>query len=526
MATVIDSLLVELGLDTSKFNDAQKKAVEGLRKVDEQNTKTQKEAQRQNKLTTESFEKSKDALVQLGTAFVGFSAMKQFIVDTANTNAGLSRQATLLGMSANALQAWGGVAEGFGSDAKSLQGVFQNIEGSIAKFYQGLGGENVKMGLGYLHLEDKDATNLLKVSNALKEYEKIHGIQETKNIAEMLGFGTNEFNMLLAGPDKLQKLYDAYVKINHLTPELEANSKAFQEKTATLTQSLAGLKNEMLAGTLPAANGFLDITAKMVQKFAEFDEKAEQAPSTLLAIGVAAATASSSLSFIAKIFGTTISTGWIAVFSRLLGAGALMFHSGSLGETPEVEEAIRKQNQERKFKGNIPRNIRNNNPGNMLYREFALKHGATGKDDAGFAVFPDSVTGQKALDDLLEKRYYNKGQNTIASIIGGINGQHAYSTTDQSPYIDYLSKKLGINPNQPLNLEQLHKMSTLIPYFEGHTGAAANTPASNTNSSTVHTSINNMNVYTQATDANGIMQDAHSALQQNALIYNGSLGNQ
>ena len=67
MATVIDSLLITLGLDTSKFNDAQKKAVESLRKTDEQAKKTNDNLQRNTKQTTEGFEKAKDAMVSFGT---------------------------------------------------------------------------------------------------------------------------------------------------------------------------------------------------------------------------------------------------------------------------------------------------------------------------------------------------------------------------------------------------------------------------------------------------------------------------
>ena len=40
MATIIDSLLIELGLDTSKFDANQKKSVEELRKFDDQAQKT------------------------------------------------------------------------------------------------------------------------------------------------------------------------------------------------------------------------------------------------------------------------------------------------------------------------------------------------------------------------------------------------------------------------------------------------------------------------------------------------------
>ena len=86
MATVIDSLLITLGLDTSKFNDAQKKAVESLRKTDEQAKKTNDNLQRNTKQTTEGFEKAKDAMVSFGTAALSVGAIVNFASKLQNTN--------------------------------------------------------------------------------------------------------------------------------------------------------------------------------------------------------------------------------------------------------------------------------------------------------------------------------------------------------------------------------------------------------------------------------------------------------
>ena len=64
MATVIDSLMIELGLDTSKFSDAQKKVVESLRKTDEQANKSNQSIQRGVKQTGGEFDKVKDSIIE------------------------------------------------------------------------------------------------------------------------------------------------------------------------------------------------------------------------------------------------------------------------------------------------------------------------------------------------------------------------------------------------------------------------------------------------------------------------------
>ena len=98
MATVIDSLLIELGLDTSKFDASQKKSVEELRKFDEQAQKTAKNTQQGSKNVGDGFEKARNALVSLGVAFVGLKGFTQFSKEMTSTNAALGRNAQLFQM--------------------------------------------------------------------------------------------------------------------------------------------------------------------------------------------------------------------------------------------------------------------------------------------------------------------------------------------------------------------------------------------------------------------------------------------
>lgn len=94
---------------------------------------------------------------------------------------------------------------------------------------------------------------------------------------------------------------------------------------------------------------------------------------------------------------------------------------------------------------NVPRGIRNNNPGNIKYGDFAIRMGATGKDADGFAIFPDARTGLNAIAANLAS-YARKGINTPSEIA------HRWSTTDQDSYTAMLAKALGVDPNQAVNM--------------------------------------------------------------------------
>ena len=174
----------------------------------------------------------------------------------------------------------------------------QNIAGSIAKFRQGFGGEAVMKGLSFLKLEEKDATDILKISTALQGFQKIHGIQESKNIAELLGFDEHGYNMLLAGPEKLSELFSEYNRLNHITPELTENSRKFDLAIAELVQSLTGLKNESTNGVLPSVNELVDSISNAIVAFSEFDEKTDNVTSNLLAFASACLAIGKALSYI------------------------------------------------------------------------------------------------------------------------------------------------------------------------------------------------------------------------------------
>lgn len=95
--------------------------------------------------------------------------------------------------------------------------------------------------------------------------------------------------------------------------------------------------------------------------------------------------------------------------------------------------------------GTIPRGIRNNNPGNIVYGTFARRMGATGEDSGGFAVFPTAQQGINAIGANL-RSYGHKGFDTPFEIA------HRWSTTDQDAYTKRLANLFGGNPNKQLDM--------------------------------------------------------------------------
>lgn len=99
-------------------------------------------------------------------------------------------------------------------------------------------------------------------------------------------------------------------------------------------------------------------------------------------------------------------------------------------------------------KGSTPRNLRNNNPGNIEFGEFAKRHGAVGSDGR-FAIFPDKTSGTAAMDALLSSYSTRHGLDTV----GGIIGKWAPSSENKtSKYASEVARRMGVGVDQRLDM--------------------------------------------------------------------------
>lgn len=151
---------------------------------------------------------------------------------------------------------------------------------------------------------------------------------------------------------------------------------------------------------------------------------------------------------------------WAAQHSMKLDGGrsegspmqkTLKYIAYALGFDPRTGEKIPEQFMTDPQSSTAPpstgstRGIRNNNPGNIKYGEFARRHGATGQDAGGFAIFPNAAAGLGAINANLTS-YARQGINTPSAIA------HRWSTTDQDAYTKRLAGLFGGDANKSLNL--------------------------------------------------------------------------
>lgn len=121
-------------------------------------------------------------------------------------------------------------------------------------------------------------------------------------------------------------------------------------------------------------------------------------------------------------------------------------------------------------RGKEPRGIRNRNPGNIEFGDFARSMGATGSDGR-FAIFPTPEAGVRAQEALLGgPGYLGGGRNTIHKIVSRYAPAGENSVSN---YAGYISRVTGIDPDQPIGPEQIPVVAAAMRQFEN--GAYAGT---------------------------------------------------
>ncbi len=548
MANIVDEFLIQLGLDSSKFDKAQEKTIQRLRKMEDIQRKDSKKNLQRIRETTEGYNKLRAAVVGFGTALLGVSGMKDFLTTTVSGNAALGRQSRLLGMSAKSLDAWGWAAERFGGSHGGVVQSLQNMEGAYTKFHMGQGGADFLKWMGLMHLRSmSDLKNFGLISERLMAIKKQFGMQGAYTAAGYLGIDRGTFQMLMQGPQKVDEMFEKAYRLDGVTKQNVQDSTKLLAKWVGLKERISAAGQRIFHDMVPALNEALTVTDKIVNDFDKLDKQTHGVAGKAVAGGLIATTLGAPLLMLKKLFGFGGKKAVAAeaegaagsspgFFSRLLSnpwtAGvALMLHSRSLdvGEDAKMNRLAARWKAAHPAAGapsGLPEGLRNNNPGNIRYGKFAQAHGATGRDSSGFAIFPSMSAGKAAMAALLQS-YRGMGIDTIAGIVSRYAPSNENNT---GAYISSVSKQTGIGANAQLTGAQMASVQRAMMIQEnGARYAAMLAPRAAmlaaAGRTTVETHIGTINVNAPAaTDANGIARGMKQALQQNTMIAGGLVG--
>jgi len=275
MATIIDSLVVELGLDASKFEKGQRQAVESLRKFEKDATKHTGNALEGFDKLSASFKELQGRLLAIGALIAAGLGFNRLMQDATKLNSELGYMSKQIGVSAQEFSKWQLAGATVGATAQDIASSFSVIQKSMADMQLGKGSflhefarTTHVMGQGpAVELYDQKG-QARKSSDILVDISKWYAAQQDKNVAtrlmEQIGFGKGMINMIGLGPEELQKRLkeaeafapsDEQIKkfqalqeqFGKLAVVVEALTRAFAEKLAPILTKILKLINEVLS---------------------------------------------------------------------------------------------------------------------------------------------------------------------------------------------------------------------------------------------------------------------------------------
>jgi hypothetical protein len=574
MATVIDALLVTLGLDSSGFkkgaDDAAKaqskltdaanqtgKAIDKQEKaLSEAQVKRAKELDVRSKAMAQGFGKIRNEALALFAAFTGGSSLIGFVKDTVLAEAALGRMAENLGMSAQQLSAYqlankaaGGSAEGMAAQIKAanatvsaqkISGVWGDSLNASAIWAAKSGGPSFDIG------KVKNGTDLMKTQADIiqRVIEKL-GASAGMLAAKEMGVSEDTYNLMKQGAGAMQAKIDAQKELSNQMAAGAAQAEELRKKMDALGNSFNASAVKITNSLMPAMEGALGL----MKKLADFGDDHPGASNTI----------GKGLARVLAMFGDKDAQDAL----NANGDSSLVQQPGlNKGEDAELKKRWANQPgydaqgnriggtppKSRYASGKVtdesggarkePRGMRNNNPGNIEYGKFAIAHGATGSDGR-FAIFPTMEAGQAAQQALL-RGYMSSGADTVSK---AINKWAPSSENNTSAYVDAVAKKMGVGPHQKLNESNIKGLSDAINGHENgaawgrrNAAAAANMPTgaatapsvtnnnAKSNTSTTEVKVGQITVNTKATDAPGIANAIGGAMNQYAFLAQANTG--
>ncbi|HEJ8262293.1 TPA: lytic transglycosylase domain-containing protein [Klebsiella oxytoca] len=263
-ATVIDALLITLGLDTSDFRKGQKDVSDDLKKQREDAKKTAKEMAEQGKKAAAFFGSIKTELLALTGVTVTAGGLISFVKSTTSGLMELSIQAKSLGMTAKELDGWSKSAEAAGSSAEKISAALQGFQNAKQLAKVGVYDTPVQEAAIRLNSLTHDSFNIRDDSaqttfrKILESARKVTDPDIRRQILQLVGIDDainqrNQEGQFLPDVDRL-------TKSSGITDASTKGAKEFTAAWAELGQNLDTIKNQIYEGLIPTIrdlNGLL-----------------------------------------------------------------------------------------------------------------------------------------------------------------------------------------------------------------------------------------------------------------------------
>ena len=279
MATVIDHIILELGLDTRKFDDNIKKSAEMWLKLRQQAEESRKHTEEPVDAMSKAFGSLTTKVLAFAASLVTVQKIVQFSADLVRGNINLRNLSETTQISVETLSKWGGVAERSGSSFQSMMQAISGMDKELKQIAITGGGGNLttlvntlnQMGANIKFDSATRATDLWM--QIMTEMDRLGMDKRSKTaFLEQLGYADpSVIAMLTRGSDNMKKMLAEQENIYKVTGKnIEESEKLWaawfelEQKAKSLGQVLLHDLFEPIKNTLIGASIGVDAVKQRV----------------------------------------------------------------------------------------------------------------------------------------------------------------------------------------------------------------------------------------------------------------------
>lgn len=294
MPTIIDSLLVKLGLDSSEFDKAKGKVGKGLKETGDEADKTGAKLKKSGKDGAEGFESIGKSAAKFLAIIGGTMAVKNFIAQTVESSAALDRLSKNLGVGVETVSAWSNAAEQAGGAASGLQGTMDMLSKAQTEV-QLTGQSGLIPYFSALGVSMSDATGKARPASdmLLDLADRFIVMDRTKanNLGRMMGLDQGTMQLLLKGRSEVELIIKRQKEFGAVTKQQAEESSRLKLAMTESRQSFEAFGRELLSAATPAIEKFFAIMADFGAWMGE-NKEVVKTFLTIIAAGLAAVAAS------------------------------------------------------------------------------------------------------------------------------------------------------------------------------------------------------------------------------------------
>lgn len=298
MATIIDALVVTLGLDATGFNKGQKEVKGGLDDTRKQSEQTAKDMEAAGKRAASFFGSIRTELLALVGVTLSVQGFKNFITGMTDNLQQLAVNSQSLDMSAKSLDGWQRAAEAAGSSAEKITGNLQAFQNLVTTFRGGgnvqgnpllmalngfSGATGAKFDLGTQSSEDIMRTIAANWGKLNKDAQRKFGAD----------VGFDNATQLALSKGNLASDADLFAGISKASPEATRKAQEFNRSLVEMKQNFSAASQVLYEALIPYVEKLIPLIEKFgvwisthgpeIQKF--FSDSAAEVNKVVDAVG-------------------------------------------------------------------------------------------------------------------------------------------------------------------------------------------------------------------------------------------------